>query len=149
MNRDKVQKELLALGWTIFENNIDFRKQDPTLWWGYDTYVHNPSILTIKKGTNIINLLAVGDISIRTERCSFRYRGASKQSGELTYYLRTKGEWLNNNWFEVNVNNSSFDDFENVFFELNDAVNSLLERAKEIHVPDRELLNGSPPMIQV
>jgi hypothetical protein len=112
-------------GWNVEVDNIDFRKQDATLWFGFDS--ENP-ILQVSKGEHVIQLIATGEIRIYGKRNKhFIYKGGNPD-GELTYYLRRYGNWQNNNWFEVNHDGSSYETFETPFYLLNEAVQELLSR---------------------
>jgi len=118
-------KEIKAKGWSVDVDNIDFRRQDATLWYGFDS---STPILQVSKGEHIIQLIAVGDIRIYGERkARFIYKGG-KPLGELTYYLRKYGSWENNNWLEVSADGSSYETFETPFYTLDDAVSEFLSR---------------------
>jgi len=124
MNRKQLLKEIKGKGWNIDVDNIDFRKQDATLWYGFDT----EPILQVSKGKHKIELVATGDIRIYGKRnAHFIYRGGNPD-GELTYYLRKYGRWENNNWLEVSADGSSYETFETPFYTLNDAVQEFLSR---------------------
>jgi hypothetical protein len=112
-------------GWNVEVDNIDFRIQDATLWFGFDS--ENP-ILQVSKGEHVIQLIATGDIRIYGRKnAHFIYRHG-KPDGKLTYYLRRYGNWENNNWFEVNHDGSSYETFETPFYTLNEAVQELISR---------------------
>ncbi len=129
LNKAKLVREIKAKGWSVDVDNIDFRKQDATLWFGFDS--ENP-ILQISKGEHTIQLIATGDIRIYGKRnARFVYKGG-KPDGKLTPYLRKHGNWENNNWFEVNYDGSSYDSFEEPFYVLNDAVHELLKRLEKL-----------------
>ena len=136
MNRKQLLKEIKKKGWNIDVDNIDFRRQDATLWYGFDGV---PPILVISKekrskGKRIIELIATGDIRIYGKRkAHFIFQGG-KPDGELTYHLRKNGRWENNNWFEIgevtieNNHSTSYESCDTVFYTLNDAVQELLSR---------------------
>lgn len=124
MDRKRLFKILRARGWNVDIDNIDFRKQDVTLWYDFDS--ENP-ILQVSRNKDIVQLIAAGDIRITSERKCFIYKGGKPQ-GELTHYLRKHGEWGNNNWFEVNMNGSSYESFEEPYYDLEDAITNLLAR---------------------
>jgi hypothetical protein len=127
MNRKQLFREIRKKGWSIDVDNIDFRIQDATLWYGFDS--ENP-ILQVSKGNHTIQLIATGDIRIYGKRnAHFIYEGG-KPDGELTPYLRKYGSWQNNNWFEINDDGSSYETEETPFHLLDDAVKELLSRLK-------------------
>ena len=124
MNRKQLLKEIKKKGWNIDVDNIDFRRQDATLWYGFD----ETPILQVSKGRRIIQLIACGDIRIYGKgKAHFIFQGG-KPDGKLTYNLRKYGRWEDNNWFEVNSDGSSYETFEKAFYTLNDAVQELLSR---------------------
>jgi hypothetical protein len=124
MNRKQLSRILKAKGWKIDVFKVDFRLQDAILWHNCDS--ENP-IIQVSKDSSVIQLIAVGDIRIYGKRVCFIYKGG-KPLGELTSYLRKTGRWENNNWFEINVDDSSYNSFEEPFFMLNDATEELLSR---------------------
>lgn len=123
-------KEFIKLiksnGWEVLEDNTDFRKQDSVLWRGYDGC--NKSVFRIKKDALEISIIAIGDIYITTKNKQFSYRH-DRDNGELTYYLRNHGDWINNNWFEVTDNRESYD-FNPISYYLSDALDDLMEAIK-------------------
>jgi hypothetical protein len=131
VNRKQLFREIRKKGWSIDVDNIDFRKKDATLWRGFDS--DNP-ILRISKGKHFIELIAVGDVRIRgrREKTYFKYDDdTGEEKGNLTPYLRKFGEWENNNWFEVNSDGSSYEEFEEPYYSLDSAVSDLLSRIKK------------------
>jgi hypothetical protein len=125
MNKRRLMKVIKARGWRVDVDNVDLRRQDATLWFGFDS--ENP-ILQVSKGEHVIQLIATGDIRIYGKRnARFVYRDG-KPEGKLTYYLRRYGDWENNNWFEVNDDGSSYITAETPFHFLNDALKELLSR---------------------
>lgn len=124
MNQTQLLKAIREKRWTIDVDNIDFRRQDVTLWFGFDG---EDPVLQVSKANRIIRIIATGDIRIIGERTHFIFKGG-KPDGELTSYLRKHGRWENNNWFEVDADGSSHDTFETPFYTLNDAVEELLAR---------------------
>ena len=123
MNKNELYKKLRKYGWEVTIDNIDFRRQAPELWHGYDHDI----ILEARKGRHIVQIVVTGEIRIYSKRRHFIYKGG-KPDGELTYYLRKYGEWENNNWFEVNMDRSSYEFFEIPHYTLNEAVEDLLKR---------------------
>ena len=125
MNQRELVREIRKRGWNIDHNNIDFRRQDVTLWYGFDG---EEPILIVSKDNHVIRLIATGDIRIYGERnAHFVFKGGNPD-GELTHYLRKHGSWENNNWFEIDQDGSSYETFETPFYTLNDAVEELLSR---------------------
>jgi len=98
--RENFVKEVEAKGkgWKIEENNLDFRRQDCTLWYNTDT------VVSLSKEGFWAEIIPSGDIRIygKKDSTEFVYKGGNPR-GELTNYLRKNGEWENNNWFEVGV----------------------------------------------
>ncbi len=128
MRKKQLFNQIRKKGWNIDVDNIDLRRKDATLWYGFDS--ENP-ILQISKEERTIQLIATGDIRIYGKRnAHFIFKG-EKPEGKLTPYLRKHGTWENNNWLEINDNGSSYKTFETSFFNLTDAIRELLSKLKQ------------------
>jgi hypothetical protein len=127
VNRKQLFREIRKEGWNIDVDNIDFRIQDVTLWYGFDS---ETPLLQVSKGKHTIQLIATGDIRIYGKRNSHFVYKHRRTDGKLTPYLRKYGSWENNNWFEINDDGSSYETFETPFYALNGAVQELLSRLK-------------------
>jgi hypothetical protein len=119
MNRKEMLKRLKKNNCEILDDFVDFRIQDSTNWYDSDT------ILSVKKDDKIYSLSAVGQIRIYTKNKHFVFKGG-KPDGELNNYIKKNGEWENNNWFEITENGTA--DLGDVFYELDNAVENLIER---------------------
>jgi len=136
MNKRQATKLFKDLG---FESQFDcdFRKQDSTLYW-YDSY---DVIITVSKDEWIFCVSPIGDIRIsgKNEFNEFIFKGG-KPRGELTYHLRKKGVWDNNNWFDVYVLNTNDEMiktpidkyYADICYTINDCISSIEEAIQDV-----------------
>ena len=125
MRKRSLIKNIKKHGYKIIENHVDNRIQDSINWY----WTNSEPILAIEKNGHRLELICAGDIRIYTERKSFIYKGGNPD-GILTSYIKKHGRWENNNWFEINENGSSYNDFEDPYFDMDTALDAMLSRMR-------------------
>jgi hypothetical protein len=118
-----LKRSLTARGYKIVENKMDFRIQDCTEWYWTNS---EPILAVAKTGCPRLEIVCVGDLRIYGRRKHFVFRGGNPD-GQLTRWIKEHGDWENNNWFEVHVVTGEEVWEEDIHYELNEAVETLLE----------------------
>lgn len=103
----EIEEKIERLGWKIEINNLDMVKHNDSVWW-YEYDLDLP-ILSVENKNKKINYLLIADGDIRItdledEENHFYFRGGKPDMGKtdkLTEDLIERGEWGDNNWFEI------------------------------------------------
>jgi len=133
-SRKETIKELEKDGWKIKVNMLDAVRKDDSIWW-YD--FGGLEIFSVSKGTKTVSIEVRGDISIYDEIYEDVYfvcKEGGKPEGELTEDLVKRGEYDDNNWFEINFEDSETNEFKTVDIttSLKVALNTLMENVEKI-----------------
>jgi len=133
-SRKETIKELEKDGWKIKINMLDAVRKDDSVWW-YE--LGGETIFSASKGTKTVSIEVRGDISIYDENYEDVYfvcKEGGKPDGELTQDLVKNGEWNDNNWFEINFEDSKTKEFKTVDVptSLQVALNTLMETVEKI-----------------
>jgi len=141
MNSKKVEEitnKLKKDGWKVEVNMLGAIKKDDSVWW-YD--FGGLEILSAIKRTKKVSIGVYGDIFVHKnyetengEENYFKCKEGGKPEGELSDDLVENGEWENNNWFEIFVEDSKTKNFITIDTptSLEDAVNIFFDTIEKI-----------------
>jgi len=126
-------KKLEKDGWKVEVNMLNAVRKDDSVWW-YE--LGGETIFSASKGTKTVSIGVYGDIAIHgdNEGNYFICKEGGKPDGRLTQDLVKNGNWGNNNWFEIIVEDRKAKDFITVDVptSLQDAVKIFSDTIKKI-----------------
>jgi hypothetical protein len=155
VNKKQFVQAINKLGWKVTKT-ADFRIKEVTLHYseGVCLEVISPDDQYMVQAVEEGDILIVGKCDINGNCLEFEYKGGSRHFGELSYYLRKTGDWMNNNWFSTLIakRNESFGYFESITspfncditYNLDDAAQSVLDTIKNMTCSECGCLTEHP-----